>query len=267
MLEITPGDRGLAARRRLESSTLAVLFAAGGLVAGAPCARASTSDIPAVVEKAARTFSKETAGIVGFQRHFQTEIHGGPINHSEVSDSDFLMTDGAFTKIKYTRIVEDAKVYGSSQLAGRDADANGKWKQGRVFFKEPYDARYLADYSYAESGNCDGCPADAVSIRFTSRLNDDQHGDGTMMIDRSSGHVASLTYTPKVLPQHATSATITETGGQALPGMWYVTHIDQRFRGRAFLVSGRATFTANFDHFRRFDSSKAASAALSDGSI
>jgi hypothetical protein len=88
-----------------------------------------------------------------------------------------------------------------------------------------------------------------------------------MYIDRRRAHVVKLTYTPNVLPPHATSGTITETSGVAWPDLWCVVRIDEIYRGHAFLFSGTGTFTAIFDHFRRLPSLAVGEAALRNGKI
>ena len=88
-----------------------------------------------------------------------------------------------------------------------------------------------------------------------------------MWIERLSGRVTRLTYTPNQLPPHATQGTVTETSSEPLPGLWYVTSIEERFEGRAFLMHGSATFSGVFDHFRRFPSVSSGQIALEDHSI
>jgi hypothetical protein len=236
---------------------------------------AGTSDLPAgardavppIVSRAADVFAAETRGIIGCERHFSTHIRGGPIQHSEQSDSAFVMRDGAYVRIKYYRIVQDGAVWPASKIAGRDADTNSKWSRGEVFFKEPYIRRYLSDYSFAVQNDCGACRRGSATVAFTSRVRDSQHGDGTMLIDRASGHVLALSYTPNQLPKHASWGHVAETGGAALRGLWYVTRISEQFRGHALLISGDATFDGAFDHFRRFKSLGEAEAALDAKSI
>ncbi|MFN2450586.1 MAG: hypothetical protein ABR508_12490 [Candidatus Baltobacteraceae bacterium] len=223
---------------------------------------------PPIVQRASQAYAAQMRGIVGMQRHFTTSVRGGPVQHGEQSDSGQLMQDGRFVKIAYYRIARDGKAFSATQLTDRNTQTNKDWAQGKVFFKEPYDPQYIGDYSFgAPQPACSSCPAGTVGVPFTSAVHDAQHGNGTVYIDRAKAHVIKLTYTPNVLPPHASSGTITELGGQALPGLWYVVHIDEIYRGHAFLFSGMGTFTGTFDHFRRFSNLAAGQSALQNASI
>jgi len=222
--------------------------------------------VPAIVQRAADTYAANVRGIIGMQRHFTTSLRGGPIRHTEESDSGFLMDDGAFVKIKYYRIVQDGRTFAAGQIARRDAQTNRDWSDGKIFFKEPYDPRFMRDYGFQLQA-CSDCPAGVVAVAFTSAVRDAQHGSGTMWIESDSALVDRLTYVPYVFPPHATSGTVTEFGGRALPDLWYVTRIDSAYRGRVFVLTGSGTFAGAFDHFRRFATLIEAQAALQDGTI
>jgi hypothetical protein len=223
---------------------------------------------PPIVRLASRTYAAQIHGIVGMQRHFATQVRGGPIQHGEQSDSGQLMQNGRFVKIAYYHIARDGRPFSATQIAQRNDQTNRDWAQGKVFFKEPYEPRYMTDYSYGRPQTaCSSCPPGTIGVAFTSSMRDGQHGNGMMYIDSAKRHVVKLTYTPNLLPPHASSGTVTELGGQALPNLWYVVRIDETYHGHAFLFSGTGTFTATFDHFRRFATLAAGEAALQTGKI
>lgn len=202
------------------------------------------------------------------QRHFSTEVQVGPVTHEEQSDSGLLLQDGRFVKIAYFRIVRDGHVFSPAQIQQRDDATNQDWAAGKTFFKEPYDARYINDYAFAlAQAGCSGCPSGTQAVNFTSAIHDSQHGNGTMYIDTTTGRVVKLTYTPNVLPAHASSGFVTEVGGQRLPDLWYVVRINEAYQGSLLLVSGRGTFNGVFDNFRRFSSLDQGEAALQNQSI
>jgi hypothetical protein len=217
---------------------------------------------PAMVLRASSVYSAELRGYVGMQRHFTTVISGA-VHHSESSDSGQVMRNGAFVAISYYRIVRDGSPLPNAQIAQRNAQTNTSWRAGKVFFKEPYDRRYIADYQFGAVRDAAG----QTSVAFSSSIHDAQHGAGTMWIDDRSAHVLKLTYSPYVLPQHATSGTVTETGGQALPHLWYVVRIDESYQGHILLLHGTGVFTGTFDHFRRFHTMQLARAVLMAGTI
>ena len=239
------------------------------LVAGPGRAQTTTGEegVPQLVERASAQYATEVRGIIGMSRHFSTKIAGGPVSHSEDSESGFLMDDGAFLKIAYHSIEDDGKAFDAKKLSGRNDQTNRDWAAGKVFFKEPYDPRFVADYRFHAPGLCANCPAGTEAVEFTSAIKDAQHGNGTMWIETASARVAKLSYSPNALPPHATSGSVIETGGEAIPGLWYVTRIDETYEGRAFLFKGHATFVGTFDHFRRFGNRSEGEVALEQGKL
>lgn len=250
------------------AKTFAILACAGVTTACLYAAAASSTvtEVPAVVQHAAEAYSHSIRGVLGMQRHFQTVIQAGPIRRSEQSDSGQLLIDGSSLRIKFYRVIRDGHSLSAQALTQRDEQTNKEWDAGRVYFKEPYDPRYSADYSYDVQSDC-VCPDHIVAVNFASSLQDNQHGKGTMWIDEQSGRVQQLTYRPNVLPLHATTGSVTEFSSEALPDFWYVTKIEEHFEGHAFVIKGSGTFTASFDHFRRFSNADSARVALQNDSI
>jgi hypothetical protein len=233
---------------------------------GAFAVAAEPPGVPEVVQRAQAVFTTSMRGILGLQRHFTTTIDAGIARHSEESESGMLFKDGVFVTAKYYKIVDDNKPLSEKQIVDRDAQTNQGWATGKIFFKEPYDPRYVGDYKFAEQAGCD-CGMGMVAVTFSSEVRDAQHGAGTMWIQSASGRVTKLTYTPYVLPPHATSGTCTETSGEALPNVWTVMRIDEVYQGRELILKGSATFVGTFDHFERFSSVAEGETAVQKGTI
>jgi hypothetical protein len=219
-----------------------------------------------VVQKAMDSYETWLHGIVGMQRHFTTVIDAGIARHSEESDSGLLIQNGVFRQAHYYKITRDGKEFTQQQLADRDAQTNKGWASGKIFFKEPYDARFFGDYQFTSAPPCN-CGSDMIAIAFSSSQHDDQHGSGTMWIDSSDYHVVKLTYTPYVLPPHATSGSVTETTAEVLPNLWYVVRIDETYQGHALFLRGTGTFTALIDHFQRFATVAEGENAIENGKL
>jgi hypothetical protein len=247
---------------RLFTALLGATTALSLVVAVAQPTQASTRNVPPLVLRASAAFATQMHGVVAMQRHFTTEVRAGPVMHGEQSDSGQLMQDGHFVKIAYYRIVRDGQIFSASQIQQRNDETNRDWAAGKVFFKEPYDPQFMNDYSFGQGQFGCPCPAGTEAVSFASTSHDSQHGSGMMYIGTSNAHVVKLTYTAYILPPHASSGSVTETSGQALPDLWYVLRIDETYRGHEFLISGTGTFTGVFDHFRRFQSLSSGEAAL-----
>lgn len=222
---------------------------------------------PEIVQRVLMAYEANVRGVVGMQRHFSTVIDAGVMKHTEQSESAILFKDGVFQQLHYYRVLEDGKEFSAQQLDDRNKAASDGWSAGKVFFKEPYDRRFAADYSFAVVSPCADCENGTVAVNFESAKHDEQHGAGTMWIRTPSERVEKLEYSPYVLPPHATSGTITETSGSPLPNFWYVVRIDETFSGRMLLLHGKGTFTGVFDHFERFGSVADGASAVREGTI
>ena len=232
----------------------------------AAAAEPSSSTALDVVRKAMQSYEAGLRGIIGMQRHFTTVINAGIAKHSEESDSGLLIQNGVFHLAHYYRIMRDGKTFTPQQLADRDAQTNKGWSSGKIFFKEPYDPRFIDDYEFGIAPACN-CGAGVEAVSFSSSRHDDQHGYGTMWIDSSDYHVVRLTYVPFVLPPHATSGSVTETTAEVLSNVWYVARIDETYEGHALILHGTGTFTAVMDHFERFSSVAEGETAVKNDTI
>lgn len=226
-----------------------------------------TAGVPQILQSTIASYQNSLRGVIGMQRHFTTIINAGIAKHSEQSSSGLLLNSDDFAGAHYYRIVDDGKAFTAAQVKDRDTQTNQGWSAGKIFFKEPYDRRFVADYTFTTVSPCTTCPTGTVAITFSSGKHDDQHGSGTMWIDSARHRVVKLTYVPYALPQHATSGTVTETSGQALPNLWYVVRIDEVYAGRELLFRGTGTFTGIMDHFQRFATLAAGKNALANGTI
>jgi hypothetical protein len=253
---------------RLQAIAIPAAAALLLVAAGAQGAQAGAPAVPSLVLRASIAFDTSMHGLVGMQRHFTTSLRAGPVAHDERSDSGQLLQDGRSVKIAYYRIVRDGRAFSPEEIKQRTDEANQDWAAGKIFFKEPYDPRYLSDYSFGPpQAQCAACPVGTQAVTFTSTIHDAQHGSGVMYVDTANAHVVKLTYTPYVLPPRASSGSVTETGGWALPDLWCVVRIDGTYRGQTFVIAGTGTFTGVFDHFRRFASRNSSEAALQNPAL
>ncbi len=209
-----------------------------------------SANVPPIVAQAAQTAALENAGVTVHERHISLVAEAGPAHFSQTNDAIMLMTDGLYTHIHYVRMEENGHTLSAKEIEKREAENNAALERGEGVFKQPFDRRYLGDYEYT-TAPCD-CESNAIDVHFSSFLHDEEHGAGTMQIDPATGHVLALTYTPNVMPDHASSGTVTETFGQAIAGLWTIVRIDRVYNGRVLFVAGHGTVTETLDHFHHF---------------
>jgi len=151
--------------------------------------------------------------------------------------------------------VLSALVGGKMQDAARIRQIEDQYehpKPGDVFHR-PFDPAFLDEYTYQV--------VDARTYRFSSGVRDAGHGDGTFQLD-DGGNVVSYVYTPNVMPQYATSGTVTDERTQVLPNLWQLTREVWTFHGHYAIFGGGATATITYDSFERYADLISAEAAL-----
>jgi hypothetical protein len=210
----------------------------------------AASVVPPIVARAAQTAALESFGVIVLERHITLSAAAGPAHFSQSNDAIMLMNDATYEHIHYLRIEENGHVLSASETAKREAANNHDLEAGKDVFKQPFDRRYLTDYQYTIVP-C-ACASGEIAVHFTSPIADALHGTGDMHIDEVSGHVLDLVYTPNVLPEHANAGLVSETFGQALPGLWTIVRIDRTYSGRVLFVGGHGTVTEMLDHFHHF---------------
>lgn len=224
---------------------------------------ASAAPVPSVVLRAAAANARALQGTLVHDRHITISVAAGPMHYSEQNDARLLMADGLYEQLRYTHVVENGKTLGPAAIEKRDEQINSELARGSGNFKQPFDTRFLQDYSYQTDAKC-VCLPNAVAVRFHSLVRDDAHGDGTMQIDRASGRVLGVTYTPDVLPAHASSCTTTEAFAEVLPGVWTIVRIERSYHGHVAFFGGGGDVVETLDHFKAVRSARAGLTYLND---
>ena len=236
-----------------------IAIAAGAISASA----APAAPVPGVVMRAAEANARALQGTLVHERHITISVSAGPMHYSEQNDARLLMANGLYEQLRYTRVVENGKTLGPAAIEKRDEQINSELARGSGNFKQPFDARFLQDYSYQTGAKC-VCLPNAVAVRFHSLVRDDSHGDGVMQIDRTSGRVLDVTYTPDVLPAHASSCTTTEAFAEVLPGVWTIVRIERSYQGHVAFFGGGGDVVETLDHFQSVRSARAGLTYLND---
>ncbi|MBV9647808.1 MAG: hypothetical protein JO043_10120 [Candidatus Eremiobacteraeota bacterium] len=231
-----------------------------------PLQGAASEHVPPLVHRAIARYAAEHRGELGFSRHLTFRLHAGPLIHDVSNEIGVLMRDGAFVKVRYYSATTNGKPDDAAELRRQEDRANADLGEGHGFFKRPIDPRYVADYRF-EWAPCADCSAGQQAFAFSSVVHDEQHGHGIVVIDSSGAHVERLSYALDRAPDHASSADVVETFGEALPGLWTCLRVQETYHGHLGLISGTATLSYSLEHFHRFTDLESADAALTERSL
>jgi hypothetical protein len=246
---------------------LAVLLALFFGLAGAGASAAAGP--PPELRRAALVAEADHRGIVAFQIVWDTEARGGPF-HQRFHYRNAYVYDG--TRLVGARAIE--KVDNGRTAGPADLEAETKrilsQNQGSdgAGFAVPFDARHFDEYRFARAP-CDvTCLEGDTTVSFVASIQDENHGDGRMIIDRD-GHVRHLEYSPKVKPAfgniHAKDALVSIDRAAVLPGFWATTKIESRYSGHYGFITGDAHQTTRYERYRRFFTVVEALSALRTG--
>lgn len=220
--------------------------------------------VPFQVRHAAELSVRDHTGIIGYESAFDTNMRGGPLHRAYHYRNAYLYNDERLVKARALYKDDNGHIADAAQLDAETRKIESEQGSGKVF-AVPFDARHFSEYRY-EKGACAGCAADEVAFTFTSLVRDEFHGNGSMTLD-GRGHVVNLTYTPSVLPAHASKARITIYRGGVLPDYWATIRSEGHYEGRYGFVHGSADMQSRNEHFHRFSSVDAAVTALNGGKI
>lgn len=212
--------------------------------------------LPAIVTQAAERTELTERGVAGWRVHRVFDVHAGPYARHDDMEFAAVYQDGVLVKMH----IIYQKVGGKETDAATKAQTEQKYEHpapGDVFSR-PYDPKSLNDYTYEI--------VNPQTVRFTTKVRDAGHGDGTFTVDNAF-NVVSVKYTPAAMPQHASSGTVTDQRAQVLPNFWAATQEVQEYRGHYAIFGGSATATITQSAFSRFPDVTTATAALNAGKI
>ncbi|MGE5708377.1 MAG: hypothetical protein ACM3YO_08590 [Bacteroidota bacterium] len=201
-------------------------------------------DADSLVKQASEVYAREMKGIVGYRATSESRIRSPIFNRMIQTEARVALKDGLPAGMVLVRMLVDGKPSSKEEREKQEAKTNESAPS--TFFKAPYDARFMGDYSFRLD------PDDAKAgkaIRFTSRRSDDQHGDGLMWIDER-GRVLEVRYTPSKLPPNTTSGSIRLERG-SLDGWFGNRLLKGDFEGEKGFIRGSFHFEQQFERYRR----------------
>lgn len=207
--------------------------------------------VPPIVASIGQRYVQTSQGVVAFRMHRVFDVHAGPSRRHDDLVLEGVYENGSLASV---HILSDS-IGGKAQTPEQIAAAEQLWihpKPGEIF-RPPYDPRYFGGYHYG--------PLAPGRVSFAGTINDAGHGTGSFAYD-SSVNVTSYAYSPAVMPQYATSGTVTGRRRRVLAGYWAVTQEMQQYAGRYALWKGGATVQYTMSEFRRYPNLSAAVAAI-----
>jgi hypothetical protein len=210
--------------------------------AGIPAVMALALAPPAIVSAVAGRFWHSVQGIASFRLHRVFDVHAGPRSRHDDIVFDGVYDDGRLVNMR----IVSYTIGGQQADAQQQADFERDWVQTspKATFHLPFDPRFLGDYHYRVTGN---------TVAFAPLSSAASNGSGVFTFD-GRHNVVSYTYAPSVMPEHATSGTVSDQRAEVLPDYWSVTHETQQYKGRYALWTGGATVEITWTNFRRYAS-------------
>lgn len=203
-------------------------------------------DADSLVKRASEVYAREMKGIVGYRTTSESRIRSPIFNRMIQTEARVALKDGLPAGMVLVRMLVDGKPSSKEEREKQEAKSNESAQS--TFFKAPYDARFMGDYSFRFEGDA----KEGTAVRFTSRRSDDQHGDGLMWIDES-GRVLEVRYTPSKLPPNTTSGSIRLERG-SLDGWFGTRLLKGDFEGEKGFIRGSFHFEQQFERYRRYKS-------------
>jgi len=206
-------------------------------------------------------YAAQTRGVETFLVNTVSDIRGGPMHQTEVSETVYATENGVPKRKRVRKVLKNQKPASPDELARLSSAEEGPIS--RFGMSAPYVPAALADYTFATPRS----NGDLLMLDFSSTIADAAHGNGTIVFARSSGHIVGVTYKPMVMPKEPGSVVLTSTTieiafGPVTADRWDVVKITRTFTGHAGPFGGRGTVTSTYDGYQTHDTAAAAFAAL-----
>jgi hypothetical protein len=245
-------------RSRLIAGAFAMLLA--GSPVAVPAAAGATPEGDALAAKVATLVADDSKGVLGMMTETTQKIDA-PIMHKLTKIRRYVVfQDGIPAAAGILSVVEDGRQYDAAQIAKLTAETDGKIKRGQGFNHQPYVAKFVREYHFANAP-CQGCAPGERELTFDTDLHDDVHIAGRMIVD-ATDHPVRVTSHPYQYPSPASSGEATTTFGAALGPHRLPVDVHGLYFGHKGFIRGSFTFDEH-NVFRSFPSVADAVAALS----
>jgi hypothetical protein len=209
-----------------------------------------------------RTLASERQGVTAFHCHTDSLTRRPGHDASLDVQSGVLREGDRVVAVRIYNQIANGKPASADDLAKAQSDADQKLSSEEHWV--PLREDQIADYKI-ESGTCAQCSPGYVAIAFTSLKRDENHGDGTMIVDPATRHIIRIDFVPGGLPKYVDKASVTIAFGRVLPDLWDVVEMRQHYAGHMLFISGGADITTSLTNYRRFASREEGLRALASG--
>jgi hypothetical protein len=232
----------------------------GGSAAAGSAAAGGPADGDALAARVATVVGDDSKGILGMTTESTQQI-SAPIMHKLTKVRRYVVfQDGIPAAAGILSVVEDGKPWDAAQVAKLTAETDAKIKHGEGFNHQPYVAKFVREYKFANAP-CEHCAPGERALNFDTSLHDDVHIAGRMIVDASDRPV-SVTSHPYQYPSPASSGESTTTFAPALGAHRLPVDVHGLYFGHKGFIRGSFTFDEH-NVFRSFPTVADAVAALS----
>jgi hypothetical protein len=244
---------------RFFAAAFACALLAGG-AATLPAGAGGPVEGDALAARVATLVGDDSKGILGMTTESTQKI-SAPILHKLTKVRRYVVfQDGIPVAGGILSVVEDGKPWDAGQVAKLTAETDTKIKHGEGFNHQPYVAKFVREYHFANAP-CEGCAAGERALAFDTSLHDDVHIAGRMIVDASDRPV-SVTSHPYMYPSPASSGESTTIFAPALGPHRLPVDVHGLYFGHKGFIHGSFTFDEH-NVFHSFPSVAEAVAALS----
>ncbi len=195
--------------------------------------------LPPVVARIASEYRRTKRGTVTCLYRRSFSVHAGPSDQTQDFTFDGTYVDGRLVSVRILRYTVNGKRASAAQIRSI-VHSYEHPKRGDVF-EAPWDPRFMHQYRDVVRGR---------TLFFTALNRTYGHGNGSFTYD-AHDDVVSYTYTPAVMPQHATSGTVTGRRARVLPGYWAMVGERQTYSGHYAVFGASASVVIMRSGFHR----------------
>lgn len=240
----------------LRAALLAVAGAGIALSTQGAAAAPWPSETGALSRAVASAYESEERGVVAFDVAMTNTIRGGFYHRDDEDAAAFVTVDGRLVHKVVLRHVEGGKADDGAALTKRGAEP--ETPLSRFGMRLPCETSALAEYTF-DAPQAKGA---TVTLPFHTRVRDQSHGDGAIVLDSAGGHIESIDFQPSVPPDKASAAHVVMTFGPLGGERYGITKIVRTFSGHVGPMRGSVVSNSVYQNVRVFPSAAAAIAAI-----